>query len=132
MGTVRTTKYVRKPLYVDAVQVTKENFLDIVEWCQATVGANGAELGTEIRPAAGAEIDPEAHYLRIRVHNPRGQHQTKAVVGDWILYTDRGYKIYNEKAFEANFDLVNPDSFAAEMPVSLPPELSAEEEAKTV
>ena len=28
-----TTKYVRKPLYVDAVQITEENFDDAVRWC---------------------------------------------------------------------------------------------------
>lgn len=107
MGNVSTTKYVRKPLYVDAVQVTNENFLEVVDWCQALVGAQGSEPGTEIRPAGGVELDPSKHYIRIRVHNPQSQRQTKAFVGDWILYTDRGYKIYTDKAFQANFDQVH-------------------------
>lgn len=106
MGNVSTTKYVRKPLYVDAVQVTNENFLEVVDWCQALVGAQGSEAGTETRPAKGVELDPSKHYIRIRVHNPQSQRQTKAFVGDWILYTDRGYKIYTDKAFQANFDEV--------------------------
>lgn len=108
MGNVSTTKYVRKPLYVDAVQVTNENFLDVVNWCQALVGAQGSEPGTEIRPAEGAELDPSKHYIRIRVHNPQSQRQTKAFVGDWILYTEMGYKIYTDRAFKGNFDEASP------------------------
>lgn len=106
MGDVKTVKYVRKPLYVEAVQVTAENFLDIVSWCQALVGAQGSEPGTEIRPADGVELDPAKHYIRIRVHNPQSQRQTKAFVGDWILYTEMGYKIYTDQAFTNNFDPV--------------------------
>lgn len=107
MGTVDTTKYVRKPLYVDAVQVTDGNFHDVIRWCQGDVGVIGADPGTEIKPAEGVELDPSKHFIRIRVHNPVSARQTKAFVGDWILYTDRGYKIYTEKAFKENFDLVN-------------------------
>lgn len=105
MGTVVTTKYVRKPLYVDAVQVTSENFQDIIRWCEGDVGVIGAEAGTEIKPAEGVELDPSKHFIRIRVHNPLSTRQTRAFVGDWVLYTDRGYKIYSEKAFNENFDL---------------------------
>lgn len=108
MGVV-TTKYVRNPLYVDAVQVSNTNFLDVANWAQALVGVQGAEPGTEIRPATGVEIDPATHYIRIRVHSPKSQRQTQAFVGDWILYTDRGYKIYNDKAFRANFSKVDID-----------------------
>jgi hypothetical protein len=100
---VTTSKYVRKPLYVDAVQVTKENFADVLRWCQGDLGAND---GTEFKQVNAADIDPEKQYIRIRVHNPQSIRQTKAFVGDWILYTDRGYKIYTEKAFKENFDAV--------------------------
>lgn len=109
-----TTKYVRKPLYVDAVQVTAENFMDVVRWCQGDVGVVGADPGTETRPADGVELDASKHYIRIRVHNPQSVRQTKAFVGDWILYTERGYKIYTEKAFKDNFDQVKDDSAARE------------------
>lgn len=112
MGTVEATKYVRKPLYVDAVQVTTDNFQDLVRWCQGDVGVIGAEPGTEIKPADGVELDPTKHFIKIRVHNPQSARQTKAFVGDWILYTDRGYKIYSEKAFKDNFDQVEVDPAA--------------------
>lgn len=102
MGTVVTTKYVRKPLYVDAVQVTTDNFADVIRWCQGDVGAiDGSDTQALTDETV---IDPAKQYIRIRVHNPQSIRQTKAYVGDWILYTDRGYKIYTEKAFKDNFD----------------------------
>lgn len=91
---VNTEKYIRKPLYVDAVRVTETNFNELVGWCQGEVEfEEGGRDG-----AAGRK------YIKIRVHNPKGPRQTKAFVGDWILYTDRGYKIYTNKAFKAAFD----------------------------
>lgn len=95
---IDTTRYVRKPLYVDAVQVTEENFDELVSWCNGTVED---EEGTD------------KQFIRIWVHNPMGPRQTKAFVGDWILRHMKGFKIYTRKAFEASFDAVQ-----AEEPVS--------------
>jgi hypothetical protein len=89
---VSTEKYVRKPLFVDAVRVTSENFVDITRWCQGEI------LRDEI-PGQGTG----KKYIKIRVHNPRDRRQMKAYVGDWVLYTDRGYKIYTNKAFHEAF-----------------------------
>jgi hypothetical protein len=95
MGIV-TRKYVRKPLIVDAIQVTVENFEELAAWCQGTIVNND---GTEPM----GEVDPSSQHIHVRVHNPRSGRQTKAFVGDWILYTERGYKIYNTKAFTGTF-----------------------------
>jgi len=97
-----TRKYVRKPLYVDAVQVTESNFMDIARWCFGEIG-NIDE--TPVNEAT--EVEPTKQYIHVRVHNPKNSRQTKAFVGDWILYTERGYKVYTTKAFQANFDLVS-------------------------
>jgi hypothetical protein len=98
-----TAKYVRKPLYVDAVQVTEQNFLEIARWCFGEIG-NIDETPVD----KSADIVPNKQYIHVRVHNPKNPRQTKAFVGDWILYTERGYKVYTTKAFQANFDLVVP------------------------
>jgi len=92
---VTTTKYVRKPLYVDAIRISPGNFDEVAVWCQGETQRDeptGKGLG---RP-----------YIRVRVHNPRNPRQMRAYVGDWILYTDRGYKIYTNKAFQLAFDEV--------------------------
>jgi len=105
MGDVTTSKYVRKPLYVEAVQVTNENFADVLKWANGDLGVVNAGQGQEIIPVPEGPIDTSKHYIRVRVNNPQSPRQTRASVGDWILYTDRGYKIYTDKAFNDNFDL---------------------------
>jgi hypothetical protein len=100
-----TQKYVRKPLYVDAVQVTEENFPDIARWCFGEIGNIDETPVTDL-----SAVQPTKQYIHVRVHNPKNSRQTKAFVGDWILYTERGYKVYTTKAFQANFDLVEEPS----------------------
>lgn len=98
--TIETSKYVRKPLYVDAVQIGRDNFVALAEWCQGEIRTNdGEDLVTEKNG-----LNPDGHHIRIRVHNPKSIRQTKGFVGDWILYTERGYKVYTQKAFRASFD----------------------------
>lgn len=92
---VATQEYVRKPLFVDAVRVTGKNFDAIATWCQGRI------LRDEVPGQTGGK-----KYIKVRVHNPRDQRQTKAYIGDWILYTERGYKIYTNKSFEESFDKV--------------------------
>lgn len=107
--TVTPAKYVRKPLYVDALQVTEANFADAARFCFGTV-CNIDE--STVDPAAA--VQPTKQYIHVRVHNPKNPRQTKAFVGDWILYTERGYKVYTTKAFQANFDRVDGEGFVVE------------------
>lgn len=92
MPDIEPVKYVRKPLYVDVVKVTEENFEDVARWCMGQI-----------------REDADPKHIHVRVHNPQGARQTQARVGDYILYTERGYKIYTEKAFTDNFDAVESD-----------------------
>lgn len=90
---ITATRYVRKPLFVDAAQVTEENFEEMAMYCQG-----------DIKPQGEGD---HGSYIHVRVHSPKNPRQTKAFVGDWILYTDRGYKVYTDKAFQASFDLAD-------------------------
>jgi hypothetical protein len=92
---MKTEKFIRKPFTVDAVQVTAENMQDVAEWCQGEV------LTTE----ATEKRDPE-DYIQVRVLRPLSPRQTKAFVGDWVLYSGTGYKVYTNKAFDRGFEMV--------------------------
>ena len=105
MSNVVPLKYVRKPLFVDAVQVTAETFTAVAEWCQGTIKRNDDVPVNWLQE--GVEVDPENMYIHVRVHQPRTTKQTQARVGDWILYSEHGYKVYAERAFTKSFDLVN-------------------------
>lgn len=96
-----TTKYVRKPLFVDAVQITEMNFAEIAAWCQGEIRRQDSDEIIE----KGDDSTPRNTYIRVRVHNPKNVRQTKAYIGDWLLYTEKGYKVYTEKAFRMSFDL---------------------------
>lgn len=106
---IQTTKYIRKPLIVDVIQVTDENFEAVADWCQG-----------EIKPQGDGD---HGRYIFVRVHSPRNPRQTKAYVGDWILYTERGYKVYTTKAFEASFELVENHEATASASLSTTEEM---------
>jgi hypothetical protein len=100
MPLVESVQYVRKPLFVQAVQVTTENFEDAAKWCLG-------EIRNKSNLPEGADMsDPSNRYIHVRVLNAKNPRQTRAFVGDWILYNDRGYKVYNDKAFRDQFEKV--------------------------
>ena len=100
MSRIETTQYLRKPLYVSAVRVTDENFEEMARWCQGDILQDDTN-GNENRP-----------YIRVRVHNPKSPRQTKAFVGDWLLYTERGYKVYTNRAFHESFNEAGNEAVA--------------------
>lgn len=99
---VTTQKYIRKPLYVEAVQVTLENFVDVAKWCHGEI----KDYNDKTLVGAEAENPLTERYIHVRVHNPKSVRQSKAFIGDWLLYTERGYKVYTQRAFKNSFDPV--------------------------
>lgn len=93
MSAVQTKQYIKNPLYVDAVRVTEKNFKDVSKWCRGRVRTER----TDALQNAGEQ------YIKVEAHNPINTRQTKAFVGDWMLKTDRGFKIYSHKAFTESF-----------------------------
>jgi hypothetical protein len=93
---ITTTKYIKKPLYVQAVRITRNNFDEVVKWCKGRIQTERAD-----HPE-----NPNKKYIKLQTHNPINTRQTKAFIGDWILKTDRGFKVYTHKAFLESFDEV--------------------------
>jgi hypothetical protein len=85
---VKPTQYVRKPFYVDAVQVTLDNMPQVAKWCEGKV------------------IVETPPYIKVRVKRPLAERQTRAFVGDWVLNSGNGYKVYTQSSFEKNFEEV--------------------------
>lgn len=85
---MQTTQYIRKPFQIDAVTVTPENIQDVATW-----------VGGEVRS------DDLGQYVKVRVHRPLNDRQTKAYAGDHVLYAGTGYKVYTDKAFKNSFIL---------------------------
>lgn len=90
---VETKRYIRKALYVDAVRVTTVNMGEVAQWCDGEILLDGVSTTSTGK-----------RYIAVRVTYPKNARQTKAFVGDWILYAEQGYKIYTNRAFRAAFD----------------------------
>ena len=86
---IETTKYVRKPFYIEAVRVTAENMDEVAKWARGTI-----------------HVDGEERYIKIKVHRPLNIRQTQAFVGNWVLSAGTGFKVFTAKAFAENFELV--------------------------
>lgn len=82
-------KYVRKPFYVDAVQVDVDNMEEISDWCGGTLFTN---------------TDTGSSHIQVPVIHPIPERQTYARVGDWVLSSPKGYKVYTDRAFQKGFD----------------------------
>ena len=95
---VETKKFARKAFYVDAVQVTEENIEEVAKWCQGDI-RKGYGLSSTL-----------GRYIKVRVHRPLNERQTRAFVGDWVLYAGTGYKVYSPRAFEKNFEPTDAES----------------------
>ena len=94
---MQTTKYVRKTFYVDAVQVTAENMPDAAQWCDGEINFD-------------EEGNPATSFIKVRVKRPVNAKQTQAYIGDWILKSDAGFKVYTSRAFANSFVPAESDS----------------------
>lgn len=92
---MKTEKYTRKRFDIEAVQVTAENILEVAEWCQGTINNVNAHGGK-----------PPTMFIHVKVHHPLTERQTKAYIGDWVLFAGKGFKCYTNRAFQDQFDKV--------------------------
>ena len=88
---IETQQYARKTFIIEAVQVTEDNIEEVAEWCSG-----------DVRQVVGKDTEIK-RYVKVRVHHPLNERQTKAFVGDWVLYAGTGYKVYTPKAFAGCF-----------------------------
>lgn len=84
--------YVRKPFSIDAVQVTTENINEVAKWCKGVV----------IEERRNGVVK---EYIKVDVHHPMNESQTRAFIDDYVCYASQGFKVYGPKAFERNFEL---------------------------
>lgn len=94
--TLQLAKYARKTFYVDAIQVTEENMEEVAQLCMGTIeNSKGSEGATGER------------YIKVRVHRPLTERQSRAFIGDWVLYAGTGFKVYTPIAFQKSFEKVH-------------------------
>jgi hypothetical protein len=85
-------KFTRRVFDVSAAQVTQENISEIAVWCKGTV--------EETKPTPKR---PSEQYIQVDVHRPLNERQTRAFVGDWVITSGPGFKVYTDRAFKSCF-----------------------------
>lgn len=96
--------YARKTFYVKGVEVTEDNMLQVARWCDGEVRTNQRVIDDH-----NNTVDEK--YIKVSVNRAQTERQTKAFVGDRVLYSDgQGYKVYNPKAFKNAFEPVTEPS----------------------
>jgi hypothetical protein len=88
--TLNTQRFAKKYFEVEAVRITNENFEDVRAWC------NGIEQ----------PIGEFGRYFKVEVKRAVSERQTRAHIGDWILWAGNGYKVYTNNAFRQFFEPV--------------------------
>lgn len=94
---MKTEKFSRKPFTVEAVQVTAENMEDVAKWTKGTIHETPPEIAEKFNK-------PVQKWVQIEVTHSMNDRQTKAFIDDYVLFANRGFKIYTPKAFERNFE----------------------------
>lgn len=88
---MKTEMYQRRTFTVEAIQVTEENLYDVAKWCEGDVRTNN---GTKKK------------YIQLEVINPLEPKHSRASIGEWILKSNQGYKIYADAAFKKGWEKV--------------------------
>lgn len=103
--------YNRKVFSVEAVQVTFENQHEVADWCDGTIEYLGDDTPESKDDAAN-------YYIKVDVLRPLHKKQTQAFIGDWVLKSGNGFKVYVDKAFTACFEPATDDVMALAEAVS--------------
>jgi hypothetical protein len=80
-------KCTHRPVYVDCVQVTASNMTEVSEWCGGTL----------------MEDDKKKTYIKVNATKAIHVRQTQAYVGDWVIKSDVGLKVYKDNAFKNSY-----------------------------
>lgn len=92
------TKYVRKPFVVEAVRVTAENMDAVSAWSGSSIETETTDNPVDVR------------FIKVKVARVLNDRQTKAYIGDWVLYAGSGFKVYTDKAFIKSFDVMDGET----------------------
>lgn len=85
---LQTSKFIRKPLLVEGLQVTEDNMETIAKWC-------GGEI---------CETVSKRNFIKLETKPSPMTRQNMAFAGDWVLKSEMGFKIYSKRAFDRTFD----------------------------
>lgn len=91
LSSIGVATYSRISFDVEAVLVQVDKLQSIAIWCNGSIHFEDNGSGLQVP------------YIKVNVVRPPSERQTKAFVGDYIVYTNSGFRIYTESAFQRTF-----------------------------
>ncbi len=89
MQNLNIQRYTHIPLFVEGVQITEENMEAVSAWCEGKMCKSGKGKW----------------FIKVATIRPLRDRQTQGFVGDWVLKTSLGLKLYTDEAFKRAFVL---------------------------
>jgi hypothetical protein len=122
---IKTESYSRKAFHVDAAQITAENMEEVAAWCEGEI-RTGKKVIRDDNNKILERVD--VSFIKVSVHRPLNERHTKGHLGDWVLLSDAGFKIYTQRAFEKAFEMeeteVSSKNYVLEQPELDVPEIT--------
>lgn len=86
-------RFVRRPFFVMAFLITKDNMDKVAEWCDGEI----------------LKSDSGVHrFIKVtKVLNPQNERQTKAYIGDYVLKSGEHFKVYTTASFNRSFKTIS-------------------------
>lgn len=107
--------FTRKPFHVQAVRVTADNMDEVAKWC-------GGKVIDRANPKNKSQ---EQYYVKVNVVRPITEKQTMAFVGNYVLKTGHGFKVYTKVGLDKTFEEVDPLLLEKNTPVEKKIEMPA-------
>lgn len=105
MSTLETQQYSSKPRFVEAIQVTPENMVNVANWCDGQIHLEDSSTTWVELPTLEALAKA---FIKVKVTNPRFPRQSEAHVGDWVLKMGNSFKVFMNAPFHKNYNRVQP------------------------
>jgi len=99
--------FTRKPFHVQAVRVTQENMIEVAKWC-------GGKVIDRPNPKNKSQ---EQYYVKVDVERPMTEKQTMAFIGNYVVKTARGFKVYTKGGMDKTFDEVDELTLEQNAPI---------------
>jgi hypothetical protein len=93
--TLKTKTFVPRSFPIEGIEVKADNIEEVAKWCFG-----------DVRSGSKKKEGPVEKYIKIRVYRLQDKSESRAFVGDTILYFASGFKVFTRAQFEKSYQPV--------------------------
>src|SRR5687768_8446525 len=91
---METQKFTRKPIAIEAVQVSLTNYKEVAEWCKGAATLANYRLMGETHEMGAVLLGKQG---------PKNDQTYTVLIGQWITKHHKTFRTWSKKQFEATF-----------------------------